>query len=552
MPDGALHQYREILRHDLSAFIVRSFLELNPSAKFLHPPYLELLADRLEKVRRREITRLIINLPPRSLKSHCVSIAFPAWILGHDPCAQIIAVSYGQELADKLARDCRTLMTSPFFEALFPTRLSPQKQATAEFETTARGYRLSTSVGGALTGRGADLIIVDDPSKPGEAISESPRQAVNDWYSSTLCSRLNDKTKGAIIIVQQRVHEDDLVGHLLRQQGWEVLSLPAIAERDEEFEAMTPYGKYRYRRKTGEALHPERESLAALEVVRQEIGSYNFAAQFQQTPAPFGGGMIQQAWFRFYDRLPDKFDRVIQSWDTANVAAALNSYTVCTTWGEKDYQLYLLDVFRQRLNYPDLRRAVRERAASYRADVVLIEYQASGVQLYQELARDGIRGITKYEPKDDKTMRFYRQVPFIESGAVQLPRQAGWLPDYLHELLAFPKGTYDDQADSTSQALDWIKQNQRMPALIEYCQYELNRRRGLGPDGKPIPVKRVRMRGAPNITHYYTSGVKYVTNDPNGRRPIYNPNAEGVIENVHPEDAEQLKRAGCVVIGEED
>jgi hypothetical protein len=219
MSDRSISQYHDILRHDLAAFIMRSFLELNPATKFLWPPYLEVLVDRLEKVRRGEITRKIINMPPRSLKSHCVSVAFPAWLLGHNPSSQIIAVSYGQELADKFARDCKNLMTSPFYEALFATRLS-QKQATAEFETTDGGCRFSTSVGGVLTGRGADFIIIDDAHKPEEAVSDVSRRAVIDWYSSTLLSRLNDKTKGAIIVVQQRVHEDDLVGHLLRQEGW--------------------------------------------------------------------------------------------------------------------------------------------------------------------------------------------------------------------------------------------------------------------------------------------------------------------------------------------
>jgi hypothetical protein len=196
MSDRAITQYHDILRHDFSAFVMRSFLELNPATKFLWPPYFELLVDSLERVRKGEITRKIVNMPPRSLKSHIVSVAFPAWLLGHNPSAQIIVVSYGQELADKFARDCKSLMTSRFYETVFPTRLS-QKQAAAEFETTAVGCRLATSVGGVLTGRGADFIIIDDPLKPDEAVSDVARAAANDWYNNTLYSRLNDKTTGA-------------------------------------------------------------------------------------------------------------------------------------------------------------------------------------------------------------------------------------------------------------------------------------------------------------------------------------------------------------------
>jgi predicted phage terminase large subunit-like protein len=540
MSDRSIAQYREIVRTDLCGFIIWAFLQLNPATKFLYPPYLEILVDRLERVRRGEIKRLIVNLPPRSLKSHCVSVAFPAWLLGHTPSAQIICASYGQDLADKFARDCKSLMTSTSYEALFPTRLS-QKQATAEFETTGGGCRLSTSVDGGLTGRGADFIIVDDVHKPEEAVSVVSRHAVKDWYASTLYSRLNDKTKGAIVVVQQRVHEDDLVGHLLHQKGWEVLSLPAIAERDEVFEAMTPYGKYRYRRKAGEALHPEREPVAALEAIRQAIGSYNFAAQYLQSPEPPGGGMIKEAWFSFYDRLPDKFDAVLQSWDTANVAGDLSSFSVGTTWGTKADLVYLLDVFRQRLNYPDLKRAVRERAKIFRADVILIEHRASGVRLYQELAREGIRGITKYEPEGEKSMRMFRHVAFIESGAVNLPRQAPWLPDYLHELLTFPHSIYDDQLDSTSQALDWIQRQGRCSGWVEYYGRLAAHARGLPLDDEVASIKYVRMRAHPNLGYQGSTG---------GRPWNYIANAEGIIEKVHPLDVERLQRFGCGVIEE--
>ena len=161
------------------------------------------------------------------------SIAFPAWCLGHDPSAQILCVSYAQDLADKLARDCRSIMMSPWYRQIFPTRLAPHRQAVQEFITTRQGYRLATSTGGVLTGRGADIILIDDPLKPEEALSDAQRQAANEWYDHTLYSRLNDKRHGAIVIIMQRLHEDDLVGHVLAQEPWEVLSFPAIAEADE-------------------------------------------------------------------------------------------------------------------------------------------------------------------------------------------------------------------------------------------------------------------------------------------------------------------------------
>lgn len=209
------NMYAHVLRHDLNAFTHRSFLELNPQTSFLPNWHIEVIADRLEKIRRGTCTRLIVNVPPRHLKSHAISIAFPAWLLGHDPAKQIVAISYAQDLSDNLARKSRQLMTSPFYQALFDTRLSKGRDAVSDFETTTGGYRLSTSVGGVLTGRGADVIIIDDPLKADDALSEPRRRSVNEWYDNTLRSRLNSQETGAIIIVMQRLRADDLVAHVL-------------------------------------------------------------------------------------------------------------------------------------------------------------------------------------------------------------------------------------------------------------------------------------------------------------------------------------------------
>ena len=211
-------EFQAILRQDLVAFVEKSFNELSPQTQYLHNWHVEIIAAVLEECRIRGSVRLIINVPPRSLKSHMASICFPAFVLGHNPAAQIICVSYAQNLADKLAGDCRSLMTSDWYKSLFPTtRLAPRRQAISDFMTTANGFRLSTSVGGILTGRGADYIVIDDPLRPDQALSETQRKSVNEWYDHTLITRLNDRQNGSIIVIMQRLHEDDLVGHLLRQ-----------------------------------------------------------------------------------------------------------------------------------------------------------------------------------------------------------------------------------------------------------------------------------------------------------------------------------------------
>src|SRR4051794_35829581 len=198
--------FEAALRSDFYLFLVRAFQELNGRSAFLPNWHIELICQKLQACFEGRIKRLIINVPPRSLKSLAASIALPAWWLGHKPTAQIIALTYGQDLSDKLARDSRAVMTAPWYRSLFATRLA--HRAVQEFATTKGGFRLATSVGGVLTGRGADLIIIDDPLKPDEAVSDSRRESVNDWFDNSLYSRLNDKRSGCIILIMQRLHED--------------------------------------------------------------------------------------------------------------------------------------------------------------------------------------------------------------------------------------------------------------------------------------------------------------------------------------------------------
>ncbi len=466
-----LTEYYLILRQDLVSFIERSFYELNPQTKLLMAEYIEAIAAVLEACRQGKIKRLIINLPPRYLKSHCVSVAFTAWLLGHNPAAQIICASYGQDLADKLARDTRTVMSRPWYQHVFDTRLAPDRHAVNDFATTKQGFRMSTSVGGVLTGRGADFIIIDDPLKPEEALSQTRRTGTNDWFDHTLLSRLNSKTDGCIIIIMQRLHQDDLVGHVLEQGGWEVLSFPAIAEQDEEHIIETALGTRCFRRRVGEALHPEREPLEALERIRKTIGEYNFSSQYQQNPTPPGGAMIRAEWLRYYTpgEQPAQFDRIVQSWDTANKAGELNDYSVCTTWGIKDGCFYLLHLFRRRMEYPELKRMVEEQAQIYAPNYILIEDKASGTQLIQELKSEGVSGIEAYQPQAcEKEMRVHAQTGAFENGLVLLPKDAHWLPDLMQELLSYPGGKYDDQIDSIVQALAWMRKPIPCAGFIEY------------------------------------------------------------------------------------
>lgn len=443
-----------LLRQDLYFFIIKTFGTINGGRGFLPNWHIELIADRLMRVHRGEIKRLIICLPPRNLKSISASVAFPAWWMGRDPSARIICASLGTELAGKLARDCRTVMMAPWYQRIFATRLNPDKLAEAEFETTQGGYRLSPSVGGALTGRGANLIIIDDPIKPQDAMSDLRRHSLNQWYDTTLSSRLDNKKDDAIVIIMQRVHVDDLVAHVLEKGEWHVLKLPAIAERNETFTLLN--GKVVGRR-AGEPLHIAREPLHVLETQRTDMGEFHFNTQYQQAPAPPGGNMIKRKWFKFYDDPPVWMfgDRIIVSWDVAITSSDRSDWSVGTVWHQRGKQFYLLDVIRKRLEFPELKRVVVDTAAKFYRPSVLIEDVSIGTSLIQQLRAEGKIQVIAIRPQGSKVDRMSAQSPVIESGSLLLPRAAPWLDAYVEELVAFPNGRNDDQVDSTSQALNW-------------------------------------------------------------------------------------------------
>jgi hypothetical protein len=258
------------LRLDLSSFIAKVFETLCPGERFLENWHIDSLAWRLAPAASGQRMRLIINLPPRSLKSIAASVALPAWLLGHNPSCRIITVSYADDLARKHARDTRIIMESAWYQRVFPaTRVNRRRNTETELTTTCHGFRLASSIGGTLTGRGANIIIIDDAIKPTDVESELERMRVNEWYDSTLYSRLDDKEAGAIILVMQRLHQDDLTGHLVEKGEFEVLSLPAIATTDETL----PTGDgHSYHRMAGEALHPARENPDTLQSIKSSVG----------------------------------------------------------------------------------------------------------------------------------------------------------------------------------------------------------------------------------------------------------------------------------------
>ncbi|MEE8172966.1 MAG: terminase [Alphaproteobacteria bacterium] len=345
-----------ILRQDLASFTAKVFHTVNPTARYLDNWHVHLISEYLAACSRGDIKRLIINLPPRSLKSICVSVAWPAWLMGHRPSQRIMTASYSRELSVRHALDFRTVTTSPWYGRLFPGFAPAADQNEKhKLQTTARGHRIATSVGGAATGEGADLLIVDDPHNPRQALSATMREGALDWFDQTYSSRLDDKKKGVMVVVMQRLHERDLTGYLLAKGGWEHLCMPAEAER----RTVIDFGAVKLIREPGALLHNDREGPAEIARAKRELGAYAYAAQYQQRPAPLEGGIVDLAWFKRYGAAPAAPLRIIQSWDTAFKGGALNDPSVCGTWAETETGFYLLHVARRRLEYPGLKRAAK-------------------------------------------------------------------------------------------------------------------------------------------------------------------------------------------------
>ncbi|MDD3420550.1 MAG: phage terminase large subunit [Candidatus Gastranaerophilales bacterium] len=467
--DLAKAAFYATLRNDLYAFICKAFQEIDNSQPFCHNWHLELLADRLTQCKEGKIKRLIVNVPPRSLKTHSISIAFVAWLLGHSPAERIICCSYAQDLANKISRDCLKLMRSDFFKKTFgETGLNPDKQSEGFFETTKNGYRFATSVMGALTGLGGNFIIVDDPIKAEEANSEVTRRKVNEWYNTTLSSRLNNKAEGVIIVVMQRLHVDDLTGHLLKQDGWTVLSLPAIAENDESFTLSS--GKV-VGRKKGEALNPKLEDIKVLENHRKLAGNYIFSAQYQQRPIPAKGNIIDFDSFGRYSSLPFRAypDKIYQSWDIALSTGENNDYSACVTAHLYGEVLHIVDVFRCKLAYPELKQKIFAHKQDYRPHNLIIEQSSISLCLISELKKMGL-AILEYRPDCDKVTRAVNSTIAIAEKKVLLPNSAPWLEDFRNEMIAFPMGAHDDQVDAFTQLMAMVTkdlENNRMAEVYK-------------------------------------------------------------------------------------
>lgn len=425
------------------------------------------ICDALMRVFRGECKRLIINIPPRYSKTEIAVINFIAWALGKCPDAEFIHTSYSGTLAVNNSGMAKMMVETDEYRAVFP-QCTLQRESTAkgDWRTTAGGVVYATGALGTITGFGAGkmrpgfggAVIIDDPHKADEATSDVRRKNVIEWFGNTVESRTNSPDT-PIILIMQRLHEDDLSGFLLgggNGEQWEHICIPAINEADEPLWA----------------LKHTREELRRME----QANPYVFAGQYMQRPSPLGGGIFKTSWWQFYKELPP-VKRIIQSWDTAFQAKTGSDYSVCTTWAECANGYYLVDLFKQRVEFPELKRAANVLYQKHKPNGVLIEDKASGQSLVQELRRETNIPIVAIKVDSDKVSRAYAVTPMIESGRVFLPEGAPWLLDYINSLATFPNAAHDDDVDSTTQALNYLARGGGKTGLLDYYAEEVRKMR---------------------------------------------------------------------------
>lgn len=424
------------------------------SGKWQVAPHLALLNRKLLDVAAGRTRRLMVFMPPRSGKSELISTYFPAWYLSTHPEHRVILASYGSDFAAEFGRKARDIVME--HGGLYGVEVRDNSKAADHWNIARHTGGMDTAgVGASLTGRGANLLLIDDPIKNWEeAQSSTTRDAIYNWFTSTAYTRLTPN--GAVVLVMTRWHHDDLAGRLLKQmeQGgdqWDVVSLPAICEDGDD----------PLQRPIGGALWPDRWPLERLYEIKATVGAHIWNSLYQQRPTPDRGERFRLEWFaKRYDNLTDlrgSLKRVVMSVDSAFKTGAGSDYSAIATWATDGVHYYLLNMVRERLEFPDLKRAIIEQYTTYRPDTVLIEDAASGQSIIQELQRGTSMPVVAIKPKGSKQARADLVLPLFEAGKVLLPANVPWLEDFIAEHLFFPKGAHDDMVDTTSMALNRLK-----------------------------------------------------------------------------------------------
>ncbi|MDA7845229.1 phage terminase large subunit [Rickettsiales bacterium] len=471
---GVEGKMRSIVKYQVGCtlrwFLRMAFEVINPGIVFLHNWHLDLICDALQSCVDGDGGRLILNIPPRYLKSVCVSVAFPAWILANDPTKRIIVCSYSKALSLKHAADCRAIMKSDWYRDFFPdSRIVTGGDTQERFKTSSNGFYFATSVGGTLLGEGGDFLIMDDPNDPSSAFSCKKRNAVVEFFNNCLLSRLNNQKSGVIVLVMQRLHEEDLSGFLIENGDslWQKICVPAIANVDS---VVSFNGKDYCIRKKGDVIQESREDINLLNGKMKIMGSYMFSAQYQQSPMSYSNGLVKRSWIKYLEGdYKSKCIKYCISIDCAKSIADSADYTAIAVIGIlKDGRHVLVNMIRKRMTYPDLKKKVIDLVESISAESVLVEDASNGASLIQELQGKFYGKIIGIQPRKDKVARFNYALVAIENGHLLFLENSEFSKDFFDELFLFPFGKHDDQVDTISQYFMWLstkKIRSRVPKI---------------------------------------------------------------------------------------
>jgi predicted phage terminase large subunit-like protein len=467
----------ELAARSLAEFVRQAWPIVEPSTPFVPGWHIDAIIQHLEAISHGHIRNLLINVPPRHMKSLLVSVFWPAWEWITWPQRRWLFSSYGAQLSIRDSVKCRRLLESDWYQQRWGHvfGLTSDQNTKGRFDNDRAGYRIATSVGGAATGEGGDRIVCDDPHNVQEAESDSIRKSTLDWWDVVMSTRSNDPKTSAKVVVMQRCHERDLSGHLLEQGGYEHLRLPAEYEGSN---VVTSIGWSDPRKKPGELLWSSRFGEPELNGLKRSLGSYASAGQLQQRPSPPDGGLFKRHWFQYWQprganlppipvRWPDGTERMviaeeiptveemIQSWDCAFKGLDTSDFVVGQVWGRLGARFLLLYQERDRMDYPATLAAVRKVSRLWpRCAAKLIEDKANGSAVVQMLQYE-IPGIIPVNPEGGKIARAAAVSPLIEAGNIYLPHPQlmPWVYDFIDECTMFPNGAHDDQVDSMTQAL---------------------------------------------------------------------------------------------------
>ena len=441
--------------------------EFIPFVKQMWPGFIEgehhhRMADAFERVASGTLKRLIVNMPPRHTKSEFASYLLPAWFLGQNPKGKVIQTAHTAELAVGFGRKVRNLVSDPEYQTVFPgVALQQDSKAAGRWNTAQGGEYFAIGVGGAVTGKGADLLIIDDPhsEQEGQSLDAAVFDRVYEWYTSGPRQRL--QPGGAIVVVMTRWHKRDLTGQLVRASNnrtgtdtWEVIELPAIL-------------------KSGESLWPGYWAKEELERLKAELPVSKWSAQYQQNPTSEEGAIVKREWWKTWEeKEPPKCDFLIQSWDTAFLKTQRADFSACTTWGifyhEDDKglrvpQLILLDAYKKRMEFPELKKFAHDYWKQWQPDAFIVEGKAAGMPLIFELRQMGIP-VQEYTPSrgNDKIARVNAVADLFSSGIVWAPMRR-FSEEVIEEFADFPTGEHDDLVDSSTQALLRFRQGGFVP-----------------------------------------------------------------------------------------